>query len=38
MGYQIEIPQLAYTQKLKDYYRLDFSLYNKWDKKKPLTS
>ncbi len=34
MGYQVEISELAYTKTLKDYYRVDFSLYYKWDRKK----
>jgi hypothetical protein len=34
MGYQVEIPELAYTKKLSDYYRLDFSLYYKWERRK----
>jgi hypothetical protein len=34
MDYQVDIPELAYTQKLSNYYRLDFSLYYKWEKKR----
>jgi hypothetical protein len=33
-NYQVEIPELAYTKQLSDYYRLDFSLYYKWERKK----
>lgn len=32
-GVEVEIPALAYTHQLSDYYRLDFSLYYNWDRK-----
>lgn len=33
-GYEVQIKELLYTRKLKEYYRLDFSTYLKWDRKK----
>jgi hypothetical protein len=32
-GYEVQIPELAYSKKLSNYYRLDFSLYYKWELK-----
>jgi hypothetical protein len=32
-GYEVEITELAYTQQLSEYYRLDFSIYYNWEKK-----
>lgn len=32
-GQEVQIPELAYTHKLSDYYRLDFSVYYKWERK-----
>lgn len=33
-GYEVQIEDLAYSKKLKDYYRLDFSTYLKWERSK----
>jgi CarboxypepD_reg-like domain/Domain of unknown function (DUF4974) len=33
-GYQTELPELAYSKQLSDYYRLDFSIYYKWERAK----
>jgi hypothetical protein len=33
-GYEVQIKELAYSKQLKDYYRLDFSTYYKWERKK----
>jgi hypothetical protein len=33
-GYEVQIKELLYSKKLKEYYRLDFSTYLKWDRKK----
>ncbi len=33
-GYGVEIEEEAYSKQLSDYYRLDFSVYYKWERKK----